>query len=332
MVKPQHPTSLITEAPLTAEAREALLHELFGEELPHIGEIFIPDDDFYGNERGAKQAQHMLRLLCLWLGVKPGYVGLAHKSINNTVPDGQRYTIYVNPETLGDEFVLGAFLAVALSGYLLKERKQIRLPERDQTALLATASIMFGLGLVIANGWAPEYSWVQRLRKPTANMPIAYPIGSYSSLFRAYIKKHRLSPLTFERYITPWAARRLDVTMPRRASVTVTETRHKIGLNNVKLAGAGWLIIMVIGLSGFVLAVRVRPVPAKVTDAQEQIDLLTNLSQQCQQKVNYDRQYADLADIQTVRTLNAESLRCESLNNQEKAAERVYQDLVGSRN
>ncbi len=323
---------MITEAPLTAEAREALLYDIFTDHLPHLGELFLPTDGFYGNLQGPKQAQHMLGCLCRWLAVKPGYIGLEFEPSDGETPDGRRYTIRIESDALSDEFVLGATLAYALTKYLVERHKQILLPAADQVTMLATASNVFGLGLVISNGLSPKYKWADSWRhtqdQHAPRLIGNYPETSYSYLLLAFIKKHRMSPLQFRGHLTPWTAKRLGMALPRHSSAAVTEIRHKIRVANIKMLGIAWLSIMICGISVFIIMARSKPVSAKITQAQDQVTFLATLKQQCKQSLNYDRQYADHTDIQVVRTLNAESLRCESLSNQQAAAEQTYQHLI----
>lgn len=324
---------IISQIPLTAEAREAMLHGLFGEDLPHYGELFIPDNAFYANSSGPKQAKHMLLALCHWLGIKPGYIGLEFELDNQSVPDGQRYTIYIESGVLWDEFLLGASLAHALTRYLIEERKQVFLPSADRMALLATGSVVFGLELIVMNGLSPAYGWLETLKYRLHKTP--FQVGDFGRFFEAnydflshgFIKAHGINTALFQRTLTPWASKRLGIPNSPKPTHAVSEARHKILVNNVKFVGIAWVALLVIAVGSFALINRVHPQSAKTTAAQERANLLSRLTQECNDTLAYQRQYADLTDIQTVRNLNSVSLRCQSINNQYQAAQSSLQDL-----
>ena len=323
---------LITHAPLTAEARESLLQDLFAEHMPHYGEMFIPDDSFYSTEPGQKQAKHMVAQLCRWLGIKPGYIGLTYESDPGSVPDGQRYVIFIESWVLEDEFYLGATLALALTRYLIEEKKRVRLPPSDQSALTAAASTEFGLGLVIMNGLSPVYGWadkwITKLISPSHSVMGKFPVKTYSKLVKGFIAKYRVHPATFQHVLTPWAAERLSIRASRGGSKTVNDTRHKIRYENIKLVGICWIIALVLGVGSYVLSMRVAPIAPEILQAQEELALLNSVTRDCKDALAYKRQYADSTDIQSVRNLNAENLRCKSLENQRSAAEQNYRQLT----
>lgn len=328
MVKKAEAKPFITEVPLTAEARELLLEGFFHDELPHQGELFVPTDSFYMAGTSHVRAQQMVRELCVWLGIKPGYIGLEFEHGNKDNPDGKRYTIYLESSTLADEFVLGAFLAYALTRYLLEERKQVYLPATDQqAALLASASIVFGLGLVIMNGITPSYNWLDDLRKRHTRLLKDFPLPNYTFMTRSFLRKHLIPQDAFLHSAAPWTTKRLGLRRSKRPSHAVLDTQHKVKVENMKLIGLCWTTVMLVGIGMFAAAVRVRPVPAGVQTAQQQANQAQQLAKLCKDSLAYDRQYADTSDIQTERALNAEGLRCQSLQNQSDTAAQRYNEL-----
>lgn len=326
-----HPTH--SGAPLTAEATERLIQDTFSDTVPHYGESLIPNDQFYGHDTGPVQARYILHELCRWLGIKPGYIRLDVGSFTAGASESHRYKISIPPEIVHDEFRLAALLSYALSRYLITEQKQIQSTDTDH--LVALGSIMFGLGFVIANGLSPQYgwadSWKQKFKPVGTDLLGRYPEASYYHALNAFIKKQRLSFGLFQYALTPWAAKRLHIKSVRYTSHAVSDSWHQTHLANLKFAGGTWLVMMAIGTGIFVIGMRVKPPSPAIIDAQEQLTLLTALVQNCKQTVVYERQYADLTDIQTVRKLNGDDLRCQSLNNQRTAAERSYLQIIESR-
>lgn len=318
---------LITEVPLTAEAREEMIEQFFVDELPHVGELFIPNDSFYVSGGHQQRAHHMLKSLCNWVGVKPGSIDLKFDSSETTALDGDHHTIYVDAQVLKDEFVLGGFLAYSVTSYLVEERKQIHLPELDQqAALLAGASIIFGFGIVILNGLSPRYSWLDRFRKSTPILK-GFPLVNYSRMVASFLKQRRIDPALYALCLTPWSARRLSMRASRRPTHAVRDVRHQIRVANLKLVGLSWVILLVVGIGGFTYWQRVKPVPAQVKSARYDLELLTKLTRICQDSLAYQRQYADLTDIQTIRALNAKALQCQSLQNRYYVAEQYLREL-----
>lgn len=320
-----------TPLPLTSEARETLLDSKFAGVVPHYGQLFIPDDAFYGNQNGMKQAKHMLGVLCHWLGVKPGYIGLKLPAGKHTAPDGRKLTIEIGPSVLNDEFVLGAFMAYNVTRYLVEQRAQITTAKADQPNMLATASIVLGLGLVISNGLSPKYSWVNKPGDQNVKLLDDFSESHYLYMLRSFIKKHRVNPISFIPYVAPWTAKQLGIKSQPNASKAVLEIRHKIFVTNLKIIAVAWLVVMIFGISGFVISKRVRPEPTTAIQAQAKITELNDLRQECESTLTYNRQYADLADIQTVRKLNADQVNCQSLKNQQTVAEQSYQKLLHPR-
>lgn len=319
----------ITEVPLTAEAREQLIARLFADELPHDGEVFIPDDDFYYGAAPRAKAKHMVGVLCRWLGVKPGYIGLEFESGGGEAPDGSRHTIYVETSVLADEFVLGGFLAYALTRYLIEERKQIHLPAPDQqSALLASSSIVFGLGLVIGNGISPAYSWLSYWLKRRTQLLKDFPLPNYSQMTLNFLRKYRVDQTSYLHALTPWAAKRMGLTSAKRLSHAAADARHQVRVANMKLIGVLWILLLTAGIAVFVSVQRIRPLPARLVEATQKARLLDDLTRACKDRLAYDKQYADMSDIQAIRAIGAEELRCQSLQNQSDAARRQLDSQI----
>lgn len=318
----------ITEIPVTAEARETWLRELFEGDLPHPGELFVPTDSFYANGLSRARAKSMLRELCAWLGIKPGYVGLVFESNATDHPDGRRYTIFIDQDVLHDEFVLGGFLAYCLTRYLLEEKKGIRLPDMNQqAALLASASIVFGLGVVVMNGLSPTYGWVQTWRHRKSFLLKGFPMPNYTQMLRNFLHSHQILSRRYAAALTPWAAQRLRVRPTKRPFHAIALARHQVKLTNLKTIGITWLLLFIVGLGTFVSLQRTTSTNPKVHAAEEKIEQLHQLKKLCDDSLVYDRQYADLSDIQTERAINADAARCKSLQNQLDSAEQQYNQL-----
>ncbi|MES2971575.1 MAG: hypothetical protein V4702_04595 [Patescibacteria group bacterium] len=313
----------LTNVPLTAESREKLLDSLFGDLLPHPGEIFIPDDDFYLADCSAKQrAKHMTRLLCRWLGIKPGYIGLKFESGHSDKVSAKRYTIYIEPSLQEDEFVLGAFLAYSLTQYLIEERKQIQLTNaNEQAALLANGSVLFGLSLVILNERMPRHIWHGPVKGPPTILPSSFPYQAYLKLVRNYLLKYRIEPASYDYCLTPGASKDLEVSASKRPTHAVRDLRHQIRVTGLKLVGVSWIIILIFSISGFTFIQRAGSASKNTNEAHQTADFYNNLMRSCNSELVYTRQYSDQADIQTLRALNAEELECQSLKNQYEAAQ-----------
>lgn len=320
-------TTRITEIPVTAEARETLLRELFYDELPHPGELFVPTDSFYANGLPQARAQAMLRQLCAWLGIKPGYVGLVFESTAEDHPDGTRYTIYVEQAVLHDEFVLGGFLAHSLTRYLLEERKAVRLPTPDlQTALLASATIVFGLGIVVLNGVDPVYGWIQTWRRKNMLLK-GFRTPTYAFMLRNFLRAHQIVSRRYAASLTPWAAARMGQSQSPKPIHAVALARQHTKLMNLKTVGLVWLTVLILGLGVFVSLQRANYGSVEQQEALQEVTRLDQIKQLCYDALVYDRRYADLSDLQAERALNADAARCRSLDNEFKAAERRYYDL-----
>ncbi len=317
------PQPFITTVPLTAEAREQFIARLFTDELPNEGNVFVPGDDFYNGETRRREAKHMVALLCRWLGIKPGYIGLEFESGGGQIPDGRRHTIYIDNTTLENEFVLGGFLAYALTRYLVEERKQIHLPEPDQqAALLASSSIVFGLGLTIMNGINPTSSWLSYRLRHTTELLKEFPVSNYAHMTLKFLQKYRIDHISYSFALTPWASKHLGLHHIKRLSRAAADAKHQSRIANIKLAGITWLVLFTISIGTFLYTHQTRPLPSGIVEASRKADLLRGLTRTCNDRLAYDKQYADTSDLQTIRALSAEQLRCQSLQNQADTAQR----------
>jgi hypothetical protein len=317
------------DSPLTAEGRLQLLETAFSQELPHPGEIFVPSDNFYlSGISGKKQADHMLRELCRWLGIKPGYIGLEFEAGQTKPPDGKRHTIHIETTLLHDEFVLGAYLANSLTQYLVEQRKQIWLPDTDQQAsLLASASVIFGLSAVVLNGYCRAYYTPRLLRSPAHVLLKGFDYNNYLLLTRNYLHKYRIEPVVYSHSLTPQIRRALGLPVPARVSHAIHDLKHRLKVRKLKILGLNWLLALVIAIAGFTLLQQAHPMSGQAREAEQKVTLLGELVKTCHESLAYSRNYVDYSDIQAMRALNAEELRCQSLQNQYDAANRGYKAL-----
>jgi hypothetical protein len=319
----------VTELPVTASAREDLLEQTFSDELPHWGQLFVPDDAFYPTGPVSEQADHMLTALCRWLGVKPGYFAVELEG-HAADEKASRYRIFVERSAQHNEFLLAAVIAHALIRYLLEDRKQIRLPEPDQqAAFCAQASVPFGLGIVILNGLIPQFEWGGHTARHIEHQLLGtLPQVQYVHLVEAFIHRYRLPVVGYRSSLTPWAARWLHIRTPRRSLHAVLAAKHHQRLERVKLAGVAWLSALVAIICAMTFAHRALPTNPQVQAAQDQVTLLHNLLQLCQDSTAYDQRYIDTSDIQALRSIQAEQNRCVSLRNQYQSAQADYANLT----
>lgn len=321
---------LITEAPLTTDAREVLLREQFVSDFPHDGKLFVPDDLFYINGPPHKQANTMRDALCGWLGINRRHIGLVFEGDKNDVNDSSNYRIFIETSSLRNEFVLGASIAHALVRYLIEDKKHIRLNERDQQdALIATAGILFGLGIVISNGLLPRHGWLEALgihKQVHHELLGNTQTGQYHQQLRAYIKRYRIPTIHFSAACTPWTERRLNVKTPMRTSHAVRVAKHNIHITRLKLVGSTFLALMVVMLAGIIGMQRALPLDSQTQAAQERATFLKTLTQACRDKLAYEKQYTDTSDLLSQRTIDAQENRCTSLNNQYRSALFEYEN------
>jgi hypothetical protein len=319
---------LITNLPLTAEARQQAIMTMFDDFLPRLGELFLPDDLFYTAGARRQTANNMLQKLCTWLGIKPGYIGLVFESDGET-HDGSRYSLYVEREILADEFRLGAFLAYGLTQFLLEERKRVHLPDKNtQAALMANASVAFGLGLVILNGLAPRYSWLQGRHIHQRHRLIkSFPVANYAQLVHSYTAQKHIPAQAYDFCLAPWAATSLGLHTPKRSTHMVRATRHRMHTNNLKLIGLGWLGVMFIMIATFAYVQRPHKFSVAAQAANMQANSVAAQLTTCLSDLSYQRQYTDPSDIHSERALAAKQTECSGLQNQLHTAQATSDQL-----
>lgn len=315
------PTSpLITSLPLTAEAREDLLEQLFASELPHHGEIFVPGSSFYVHGTTHAQAKHMLKALCTWLGIKPGYIGIEFESMPSTAAQGQRHTIFLESNVVKDELLLGAVLAHALVRYLLEERKQVHLFDpNEQLSLVATGTVVFGLGIVILNALRPSRKYTKYRHELLGTLPL----HEYGAMVHGFLWQRAVPQHAFMQNLTPWSAQILQVPKSKKPIPIIRQQYHFQQQKRYEIIGLVWLLFLVICIGGFVIFQRVKPDSQEIKDLKERVALLQGLKQKCSDTLNYTKLYADMTDILTVRSVNTEELRCKSLSNELLSAEQA---------
>ncbi len=310
---------LITSVPLTAEAREEWLHDLFADSLNHYGELFIPRDSFYSGLGASQKAERMLKVLCEWLTIKPGYISLEFES-NPKAKKPKHYCVYIESHVAQSEFLLAAKLAIALTRYLLEEKKQIHLNADEQRALIATASVTFGLGIVLANGMEHDHDVIELLG-PT-------PPSEYAAMVHGFTRQRSMPLRLYQAYLAPWAAELLDVKKPKRPSRAVAHAyaneRHK----RYQLIGIVWLLVVAIGIGGFVVSQRAIPESKSSKEAHENMDFMRDLYSKCDASYGYNKQFTDATDLQAERSLRAEATRCQSLKNEYESAQSYYNSLT----
>lgn len=314
--KPTSPNHLITSLPLTAEAREQLLTELFADKLPHIGELFVPGNGFYVNGNPEQQAKHMVQDLCEWLGVKPGYIGLEFESEVKQQPTKIHiHTIYVDIETANNELLLGAMLAHALVRYVIEEKMQIFLKNTDdQHSLLATGTIVFGLGVVTANGLIPSKKYSDKIKEILGPLPKS----EYGAMLYGYIWQHNIPEQNYENCLAPWTATMIGISKSKNPTQLVKRQYLNDLHMRYQTIGISWVVIVGVIVGGFLVLNRVSPPNKQVMSLQQQMRQLQFDKQSCEDQVAYDRLYTDTTDLQAQRAINAQKQRCTSLDNQLK--------------
>ncbi len=315
--------------PLTSDAREKFVEELFQGEMPHQGELFLPNDEFYKGDNPQSQAENMIELLGKWLGIKPGYLGLEFQDVEIKKLRSRNYNIFIDQSLLSDEFALGAKIAFALTRYLVEERKQILSSQIDQqTGLLAYASVEFGLGVVITNGFKPGQFFKKMGLNYNNDILNGYSQFAYSQELVKYTRKYRIDQNNYINYLAPWAAEILGLKLSKNPSHAVRDAIHQVRISKFKFAGVIWILILIILSGVFVIAQKVKPLDKNISQAQQKILLLNDQVKECVSRLNYDKQFTDSSDILAIKTINASELKCKSLQNDQNNAENAYADLL----
>lgn len=240
-----------------ADAGLKLVERRFHGELPHNGELFLPNDDFYNGHDPRLQAQNMAKILGSWLGIKPGYIHLEFGSAKYK-SDSDKHHVILEQKVLHDEFVLGAKIAYELTRYLVEKRKQISLSQQDQhSALLANASVEFGLGLVILNGIKPKKLARRSRTHARKNIDLlnGFLPGAYAQMITNFTRKHHIDQSAYSHLLTPWAADAMYLKVASSPTHAVRDAKHKLRVASLKSAGVIWLGLLVLGM-GIYVAVR----------------------------------------------------------------------------
>lgn len=318
-------STLITTLPLTAEAREKFLAELFQDELPHMGELFVPGNSFYIHGSSHARALHMLGNLCEWLGIKPGYIGVEFESHPEADLPGHRHTIFIESSVARNEMLLGATLAHALTRYLFEERKQIRVADTyEQLSVLATATIVFGLGVVVANGLEPG----QRYTAVRGELLGDVPPREYGAMLLGFLWQRAIPEHAYINSLAPWTSKLLGVTPSKRPINAVRQLVHAQRQKKYQTIGLWWVSFIVLMIVVYLVAHMRGLHNPQAAQLKEKVRLHEKLVSTCKSSLAYTTQYSDLSDIQTQRAVNAEELRCKSLENQLESAQNAYEAML----
>lgn len=310
---------LITGLPLTAEARESMLERLFRDDIPHTGELFIPGHQFYIQGTPQIQARHILKTLCHWLGIKPGYIGLQFETQPDNEAPGHRHTIFLERYVMHDELLLGATIAHALTRYLLEQRKHIYLHDSgEQQSLIATGTIVFGLGLIVINGLDSNTKQAQKNRHELLG---ALPQREYAAMLLCFLHQRSIATRSYQNHLAPSAAVLLGAPKPKKPIPIMHERYHLRQQKRFEKIGIAWLLLLSIGLGVFIVLQGADAHDDDRRKLETEVTTLKKQKKECDRSVAYSKQYTDTSDLQTVRNNNAAALRCESLGNQLRSAE-----------
>lgn len=317
--------SLITSLPLTAEAREKFLMKIFHGELPHQGELFVPGNSFYIHGSSHAKASHMVHKLCEWLGIKPGYIGLKFESQPEASSPGHHHTIFIETRVVHNEMLLGAVLAHALTRYLLEERKQVHMTDAfEQLSITATATIVFGLGIVVANGLQPGRVYARDRDELLGDLPK----GEYGAMLHGFLWQRAIPTHAYINSLAPWTSELLGVERGKRPVLAVRQLFHTERQRKYQTIGLWWSGLIVITIAGFVATQALGLDNRHARELHEKVRLYEQLVISCNNSLAYTKQYSDLSDIQTQRAVNAEELRCTSLENRLKNAQTAYESAL----
>lgn len=304
---------------LTEEAKIAKIKSL----LPmsnRRGKFFIPDDAFYALPCDDAGLKAQLKQLSLWVGFKP--IGLKLTFDDLLTSDSVFNVRSSHPEILlhgrfrNNAYACGGLVAEGLMRYYLEFRKKTVLADsNEQQVFIDLAVIYGGLGLVALN--KSTSIWQQKYPRLYASVisKVRAPINNYPLLTRRFAKENGLELRALARYLCPWALAVLNLP-PSINPVTYAKTAaQKVYTSYTALV----IIIMVIScgiaLGTYITSQRPVNLSAEQRQEKETIDILRKSHELCLDSVARKQKAYDENDFFITRSINADRLRCTSIQN-----------------
>lgn len=277
--------------------------------IRYMADIFLPDDEFYGQIITVEDPERMADILFKWLGIK-------HRSVQFHIdPNQEQLIVYSHKKNtsqislglpvLEDPLLCGAAVAHAIVHHLLIGRAKISLGDHDENEALADLGTIYaGFGVLILNS-------LDTVQVPLGSMAVA----NYASEFMDYCNEHRIVNSVWQPYVLPSVATEylssrsaIKKLKPfiRRRLITQRTKKRKLVLGLV-MSG-----LIVIGISIFTLT-RPTGLSPDLQEKRDAIAILRSQIEQCHNLVKYKQQKWDQSDIFIQRQIDADRTRCESL-------------------
>lgn len=309
---------------LTLEAKIARIKEMLPAHKTR-GRFLLPDDSFYAAPRDDAGLKSMSRILCMWIGFKP--VGLDIRFTDELegessmqTQDNGRLALLINRRHAHNAYACAALLANNLVRYFIEHRKRFKLRNpAEQEVFVIVSTIYAGLGVIMLNYsssvWQQRYpaiyAWLNR-NKPAYRSHIRT-----AGYVNSFAQDYRIEADSFALFLCPWAP--WPITSERRyhhqPAGYVNAARGQARQASTALIASIMVIAAGMLLSGYVIGQRPDTLPLVLRQEREEIDILKNSYELCEQSVNKKQSAYNQNDFFIQRSLDAERARCISLRN-----------------
>jgi hypothetical protein len=274
----------------------------------HKSDLFLPDEDFYGNEVTVDDPERMAGILFKWLGVKHRSVTfhidpnqdklIQYKRTNNTSK------VSLGLECLEDNFVCGAAVVHAVVHHLLISRAKLSLGDPEEDEVLADLGTIYsGFGVIILNSL--------RSKKVLGSMGEM----NYSAEFLDYCSNHRIVDSIWQGYVLPDISadvlqRPSQFSNLRPYVISRIQRAHSHRFTTVF---TGMFLFVLMSVFTVIYLNRPASLSAEMREKQDAVAVLRAEIDRCEDTVKRKQQTWDQTDIFIQRQIDADKTRCASL-------------------
>lgn len=326
---------------LTSAEKLQLINEIIKNiKLP--AKIFIPDDKFYEFHEINNFIDQTDKILKEWLNLDNKSVKYQFDNLQTFVVEKQakEWIISINKSYSEYPFIISAIIAFCLCKIkILDSTDKFKVKEiEDLDEFVSLASIEFGLGVIILNGYGAKTAFWPRTIS-YFNRLIANPNGSqmlfkvhfrqYADWFESYAQRNNLPKSSWGSYLLPTAWNFINKISGNKknkqrfkVAYVTAETRRRL-IRKIKITLIFILTASLILIGWLWLHNRPAKFSPEQLDLYETAEIYKNKYQICISQNEFNKQNTTTKDLFVENRQAADAQRCESyrLKNNELISE-----------
>ncbi len=306
-------------------------------DLPNLGSMFLPDDNFYKDAEAIKNLELKKKILCEWLAIKPSTVKVRFNQIiqSSTVDielkKQKHFNIQLEAKYSNNPFYVAAILSHSLSHVLVEKSKEYEYITNDQIEeIVDLVSTYAGLGLLILNGYGYQKGYFFEIKnrlysfltgKQGSNFLGYYSLKVYVSIFLLAGRSFNILPRSYLEHMLPGTYKLLAFNRIKNSGNIYQldftgKVLKKTKLNNIITS---LVLILVIILSSFLVfsfSHRTKTLSPELQSLKDDVAILKKEYDICLSSVETKKQLLNSNDLFVQQTIEGDLNRCISIRNQ----------------